>query len=200
MTARRAAISDKASKDAELLARVVEFAEARMPRSGERQLLSDLLRAGPAVPFGDIGRRTRGWPVNRREVFRFHLVEFLRTLVATRAGGIMPEVKIRTILTMAPTAPGGHVILTVDGSANDVLWWQTISLLQRVGLERVSACNAPAPHNATAPCGRLYVQFRRRTYCSAACQNRVNVRIYRDPANAKRRQRAAARARAKGER
>lgn len=59
-----------------------------------------------------------------------------------------------------------QVCLSVDGSAEDVIRFQALSLLRAVGVERLKTCD----------CGVVFVKNGRREFCSERCQNRVYMR------------------------
>jgi uncharacterized protein with beta-barrel porin domain len=72
------------------------------------------------------------------------------------------------------------VALTVEGhAAADVLTFQIVHLVQRVGLERLRRC----------PCGRVFAKTGRREFCSDRCQKRYYMRALRSEKRRERKRR-----------
>ena len=75
---------------------------------------------------------------------------------------------------LRPKAGSKAVTAFIHGTPRDVLLYQVITLLGRVGgVERLRLCPA-------ADCGHVFLKIGRRDFCSDRCQRRVFLRTY-DP-------------------
>jgi hypothetical protein len=142
---------------------LVDFAEGPNQTSTElKPLLQRVINADTGfvvIPVPDVT------DVNVAGLRR-ELREFLRSSLQIKRGQQMPQAQVE----VAVTAPGrGDILVTVDGSARDVLWFQIIRLMQLEGLDRIRLCE----------CGRVFVRIGKRKSCSAKCQKKFYMRRFR---------------------
>jgi hypothetical protein len=144
---------------------LIAFAE------GEQNNFADLVRGGKAFATGPslnaLGRLTP------RQVAA--LKSDLRAFVRFLAGGSATEHQDgpRIQVELVPAKAGNRVSLFVNGEPRDVVLYQTLTMVEAVGIDRLRLCPAP-------DCGRAFVKVGRREYCSPRCQRRVFLATY-DP-------------------
>lgn len=151
-----------------LLARLVSFAEGQSAAPQTSRLFRDLLDAGPHIVLGEAAV---GVSAINAPALQSMLRTFFRGVITSRdadAGTIVPELSIGQLkIGIEPIK--SDVLLTLDGSAVDVLLFQVVNLLQVAGVGRLRRCE----------CGRVFARRGRGEYCSARCQKRVYMRIKR---------------------
>jgi hypothetical protein len=167
-----------------LLARLVAFAETPLERMrASRQVLLDVLQYGPVIESGDARHEILGtddtppWPPSAYAKIQRRLRTFFRNVVslAKNEGGQIPELKINGLVFGAtPVRADGGVMITVSGSAADVLAFQALQLLQTAGLSRLRQCE----------CGRIFAKTGRGSKrleptCSERCYRRFYMRRFR---------------------
>jgi hypothetical protein len=101
------------------------------------------------------------------------LRRFFRTLVSGKIqddqGALLPAVRLQNVELSPHASLGDQIVLALDGSARDVIWFQVINLLQSIGVRRLQLC----------PCGRVFARVGRREFCSTRCQKRYYMRKFR---------------------
>ena len=140
-----------------------------------KRLLVDALQAGPFVLVSDARHEILGtseiepWSVEKCVEFQDSLRAFFRSLIREEPGGLVPTLQIeRFEFGVAPTGTA-HVVVTIDGTAANVLRFQLVQLILAAGLERLRKCE----------CGRVFARTGRREFCSPRCQKRVYMRAKR---------------------
>jgi hypothetical protein len=150
------------------LQEIVNFADGPIATSAEwRQTLAHVIQADTGVVvLGDTASELQDWTPGQMMQLRKQLRDFLRAgLNVDRAGQQLPTFRVE----FAPVIVGSTVLLTVDGRARDVIWFQAASLMRAVGLSRFRQC----------ACGRVFAKIGRSEYCSSKCQKRFYMRKYR---------------------
>lgn len=171
----------------ELLARLVAFAEAGEGASVGvgKGLLTKLIsaRLGDTIVGSDARRELENWTTSQVRARQRSLAQFLRMFLIP----IGFEIQVNRLL-LGAVQLGSDVALKVDGSAGDVLLFQTISLLRVAGVRRLQAC----------ACGRVFARIGRQEFCSERCQKRVYMRNRRADERAERERGHGKKTRARG--
>jgi hypothetical protein len=168
------------TKARRLFARLVEFGEADrfltmslLQMRNVRRLLQTAIEFGDTVAFGDAANVAK-WSDGQIAKLQFEVHNLFRRLYELHAndGGLMPTIKFQRI-ELSPALVDGEAVLTVDGSARDIFWFQVVSLLRTAGVRTLRSCKDPN-------CKRLFLRINKRESCSTRCQKRLYMReVYR---------------------
>jgi hypothetical protein len=137
------------------------------------RLLEEVLQAGPIL-FSGVPA-IASWTASDFARFQRTIRTFFRQLIDVAESGqdeavLVPELVVEQ-LRFGVTTVRDDVALTVEGhGAVDVLLFQILNLVQRVGLSRLRRC----------PCGRVFAKTGRREFCSNRCQKRIYMRALRE--------------------
>ena len=158
-----------------LLARLVAFSAEPTTSSSQKdalRLLREVLHVGPVL-FTSVPAIT-SWSVRDLASFQRTMQAFFRRMVdVAESGGEesvpVPELVVEQ-LRIGVTTIRDDIALTVEGHADiDVLIFQIVHLVQKVGPDRLRRC----------PCGRVFAKTGRREFCSDQCQKRFYMRARR---------------------
>jgi hypothetical protein len=159
-----------------LLQQAIDFAEGAVKTNAAwRQVCAALMHGTGTAPivFGDAPHELRRWSAVQIASLQMELRRFFRTLVSGKIqddqGALLPAVRLQNVELSPHASLGDQIVLALDGSARDVIWFQVINLLQSIGVRRLQLC----------PCGRVFARVGRREFCSTRCQKRYYMRKFR---------------------
>jgi hypothetical protein len=152
---------------------LVDFAQQPLDELSPRQLIAlerDVQRfisrdaRGHWRADGELGRVGLG-------VLQTRLLQLLAGLAKSRTPRFAMAGDL--LLTFLAVHDGHRVHVEVLGTDVHKLLYQTVRLLETVGLEKLHACPAPkAGTRGTEPCGRVFLKVTKKRYCSSRCQMR----------------------------
>ena len=134
-------------------------------------VLVGILESGDAVHVGDAEHELRSWRGSDIERFRREVESVLRSLTGDEHPGqaeLLAGVKLPTI-ELSLDRQKDAVVLVVDGSARDVLWFQAIDTMRVIGLGSILRC----PY-----CDRVFVRRGKQEFCTTKCGTNTRAQTF----------------------
>lgn len=138
---------------------------------GEQNSFVDFVRGGKEFAAAESMNALRCLTPPQVARLKGELRSFIRFLAGGSATEHLDGPRIQ--VELVPAKAGSRVSLFLNGEPRDVVLYQTLTIVDAVGIDRLRLCPAP-------DCGRAFVKVGRREYCSPRCQRRVFLASY-DP-------------------